>query len=278
MKERFDVASFKTSKLVTNAYSTSFSLGIMLLGKSIKKSIYSIYGFVRYADEIVDSFEGYNQKELLCEFIDDYHKALKREISLNPVLNSFQKVVNMYQIHSLVDDFLESMKKDLGEIKYSTEEEYKQYIYGSADVVGLMCLKVFVHGDESKYKELKPYAEKLGSAFQKVNFLRDFSDDFKNLGRSYFPNIQCGNIDHHTKQEIIEDIKEDFSQALIGIQKLPNNCKFGVYVAYTYYLSLLRKISLKKPEEILQSRIRIPNYRKVFLLVSSYFRYKINVL
>lgn len=278
MKERFDTSSYKTSKLITNAYSTSFSLGIMLLGKSIKNSIYSIYGFVRYADEIVDSFEGYNQKELLDEFIDDYHKALERKISLNPILNSFQEVVNKHKIHSLVEDFLVSMKKDLGEIKYSTEEEYKQYIYGSADVVGLMCLKVFVDGNEEKYQELKPYAEKLGSAFQKVNFLRDFSDDFKNLGRSYFPNIECGNIDHHTKREIIDDIRADFSEALIGIRKLPNNCKFGVYVAYTYYLSLLRKISLKQPEEILHSRIRIPNYRKVFLLVSSYFRYKINVL
>ncbi|MBT8220303.1 MAG: phytoene/squalene synthase family protein [Bacteroidia bacterium] len=278
MKAIFDESSFKISKLVTNEYSTSFSIGIRLLHQSIRQEIYAIYGFVRYADEIVDSFGDYDQKDLLLNFIDDYYKAVDEGISLNPILNAFQKVVNQYKLHSLVASFLESMKMDLTKANYETIEEYKTYIYGSADVVGLMCLKVFVAGDEDTYNTLKPFAVKLGSAFQKVNFLRDLKDDIDLLGRSYFPGVDFSQLNENQKREIIEEIRQDFKVALEGIKKLPTNCRLGVYVAYKYYLNLLKKLALTNTHEILKNRVRIANYKKFYLLNKAIIRYKLNVL
>jgi len=278
MKETFDSSSYKISKLVTNTYSTSFSLGINLLGKKVRPQIYAIYGFVRYADEIVDTFHEYDQKVLIEEFVEDYHKALERKISLNPILNSFQEVVNQYGLHDLVDSFIYSMMSDLEKEEYKTEEEYKKYIYGSADVVGLMCLKIFVDGDNSRYEAMKDEAMKLGSAFQKVNFLRDLKDDFERLGRSYFPNVTEYDFTENTKLEIIADIEDDFKEALQGILKLPIEGRLGVYVAYKYYLGLLKKIKQKSSETILQERIRIRNPKKIFILAKSYVRHRINML
>ncbi|MEZ7887015.1 MAG: squalene/phytoene synthase family protein [Flavobacteriales bacterium] len=278
MKETFDSSSYKISKLVTNTYSTSFSLGINLLGKKVRPQIYAIYGFVRYADEIVDTFHEYDQKVLIEEFVEDYHKALERKISLNPILNSFQEVVNQYGLHDLVDSFIYSMMSDLEKEEYKTEEEYKKYIYGSADVVGLMCLKIFVDGDNSRYEAMKDEAMKLGSAFQKVNFLRDLKDDFERLGRSYFPNVTEYDFTENTKLEIIADIEDDFKEALQGILKLPIEGRLGVYVAYKYYLGLLKKIKRKSSETILQERIRISNPKKIFILAKSYVRHRINML
>jgi phytoene/squalene synthetase len=278
MKETFDSSSYKISKLVTNTYSTSFSLGINLLGKKVRPQIYAIYGFVRYADEIVDTFYEYDQKVLIEEFVEDYHKALERKISLNPILNSFQEVVNQYGLHDLVDSFIYSMMSDLEKEEYKTEEEYKKYIYGSADVVGLMCLKIFVDGDNSRYEAMKDEAMKLGSAFQKVNFLRDLKDDFERLGRSYFPNVTEYDFTENTKLEIIADIEDDFKEALQGILKLPIEGRLGVYVAYKYYLGLLKKIKQKSSETILQERIRISNPKKIFILAKSYVRHRINML
>ncbi|MFT5845635.1 MAG: phytoene synthase [Saprospiraceae bacterium] len=278
MKETFDSSSYKISKLVTNTYSTSFSLGINLLGKKVRPQIYAIYGFVRYADEIVDTFYEYDQKVLIEEFVEDYHKALERKISLNPILNSFQEVVNQYGLHDLVDSFIYSMMLDLEKEEYKTEEEYKKYIYGSADVVGLMCLKIFVDGDNSRYEAMKDEAMKLGSAFQKVNFLRDLKDDFERLGRSYFPNVTEYDFTENTKLEIIADIEDDFKEALQGILKLPIEGRLGVYVAYKYYLGLLKKIKQKSSETILQERIRISNPKKIFILAKSYVRHRINML
>ena len=278
MKETFDSSSYKISKLVTNTYSTSFSLGINLLGKKVRPQIYAIYGFVRYADEIVDTFHEYDQKVLIEEFVEDYHKALERKISLNPILNSFQEVVNQYGLHDLVDSFIYSMMSDLEKEEYKTEEEYKKYIYGSADVVGLMCLKIFIDGDNSRYEAMKDEAMKLGSAFQKVNFLRDLKDDFERLGRSYFPNVTEYDFTENTKLEIIADIEDDFKEALQGILKLPIEGRLGVYVAYKYYLGLLKKIKQKSSETILQERIRISNPKKIFILAKSYVRHRINML
>tara|TARA_Y100000385_G_C13093186_1_gene639902 strand:+ start:1459 stop:2295 length:837 start_codon:yes stop_codon:yes gene_type:complete len=278
MKEIFDQSSYKISKLITNEYSTSFSTGIYLFDSKTRPTIYAIYGFVRYADEIVDTFNDYNQSELLTKFIQDYEFALKEKISLNPILNSFQEVVNKFGLHTLVNSFLESMKMDLEKSTYLNKEELEKYIYGSADVVGLMCLKVFVKGDEKEYQKLSPYAMKLGSAFQKVNFLRDIKHDKDHLGRSYFPEVNFDCFSEEQKRLIIEDIKEDFNQAVIGIKQLPSNCRLGVYVAYKYYLSLLNKISVNPAEQVLNKRTRIPNYIKLYLLNKAYIRYQINAL
>jgi 15-cis-phytoene synthase len=278
MKELFDTSCYKTSKLITKSYSTSFSLGILFLSPHIRNYIYSIYGFVRFADEIVDTFHNYPQQKLLDRFIQDYQIALEEKISLNPILNSFQEVVHKFQLTPLVESFLKSMKMDLVQTNYTTEEEYKEYIYGSADVVGLMCLRVFVNGDEEKYNQLKPFAEKLGSAFQKVNFLRDYSYDSMNLGRSYFPNIDMENLNSKNKAEIIENINKDFDDALIGINRLPMNSKLGVYVAYKYYKKLLIKLKKHNAEAIIENRIRIPNHYKAYLFLKAYVRYKVNVL
>ena len=243
MKELFDQVALKCSKLTTNSYSTSFSLGIKFLDKSIHNEIYAIYGFVRFADEIVDSFHDYFKEELLEEFKQETWRAIERKISLNPILNSFQWVINKYDIdHELIKSFLESMSMDLKDQVYD-KDLYEKYILGSAKVVGLMCLKVFVNGSQAKYDELKEPAMSLGSAFQKINFLRDLGQDSNELGRSYFPQLQNQNLDQATKEELIIEIKKDFEDARAGIQKLPKNSRFGVYVAYTYYLDLLKKIS-----------------------------------
>ena len=278
MKSLYDNTSFKISKLVTQSYSTSFSLGIRLLAPNVRPAIYSIYGFVRYADEIVDTFHSYNRTTLLDDFIGQYKKSLDEKISLNPILNSFQEIVHKYGLYDLVDDFLNSMKMDLNKKDYETDQEYKKYIYGSADVVGLMCLLVFVYGDREKYEELKPAAMSLGSAFQKVNFLRDIKNDFESLGRSYFPNVDKFNFDNNTKHDIIEDIENDFTEAYKGIKKLPINSKLGVYIAYKYYLSLLRKLKRKTSKQLLEKRIRISDPHKVWILLKSLVRHKFNLI
>jgi len=279
MKELFDQISEECSKNVTKSYSTSFSLATKMLSSSIRQDIYNIYGFVRFADEIVDTFHNYNKEELFKRFVNDLNHSLKEKISLNPILNSFQKTVHKYGIQKeLIDAFLKSMKQDLKKKNYKTSKEYKDYIYGSADVVGLMCLKVFVSGNESEYKKLKPYAMALGSAFQKVNFLRDLNDDYQKLNRVYFPDIEYSSFDENAKNKIMTDIESDFSKALKGIYVLPNNSKFGVYAAYKYYKRLLIKLKKSSYLKIKEQRIRVPNYQKVDVLARSYVRYRLNIL
>ena len=279
MKSIFDKVSADCSKNVTNSYSTSFSLATKMLAKSIRQDIYNIYGFVRFADEIVDTFHDYDKKELLNRFIDELNFSLKNKISTNPILNSFQYTVNKYKIdYELIDSFLKSMKMDLKKIKYNSEKEYKEYIYGSADVVGLMCLKVFVSGNEDSYKKLKPNAMALGSAFQKVNFLRDLNADYHDLNITYFPNLDFKNFDEQSKMLIMEDIENDFKKALKGIYELPNNSKFGVYAAYKYYKRLLIKLKKTSYMKIKNERVRVPNYQKVDVLARSYVRYRLNIL
>ncbi|MAR63148.1 MAG: phytoene synthase [Flavobacteriaceae bacterium] len=279
MKSIFDKVSADCSKNVTNSYSTSFSLATKMLAKSIRQDIYNIYGFVRFADEIVDTFHDYDKKELLNRFIDELNFSLKNKISSNPILNSFQYTVNKYKIdYELIDSFLKSMKMDLKKIKYNSEKEYKEYIYGSADVVGLMCLKVFVSGNEDSYKKLKPNAMALGSAFQKVNFLRDLNADYHDLNRTYFPNLDFKNFDEQSKMLIMKDIESDFKKALKGIYELPNNSKFGVYAAYKYYKRLLIKLKKTSYMKIKNERVRVPNYQKVDVLARSYVRYRLNIL
>ncbi len=279
MKQLYDDVSFKCSKLVTKNYSTSFSLAVKMLSPSIRDAIYSIYGFVRFADEIVDSFHTFDKENLINDFETEYYKAQKLGISLNPILNSFQQTVSKYNIQDdLVQAFLKSMKLDLVKTNYTTEQEYKEYIYGSADVVGLMCLKVFVNGNQQEYNDLKDEAMRLGSAFQKVNFLRDLKCDTEILNRNYFPNLESTVFDEKTKEEIISEIDTDFKVALNGIKKLPFEAKFGVYTAYIYYKKLLEKLKSKSCEEIGNERIRVSNVSKTYLLSKSFFRYKLNLI
>ena len=279
MKELFDKISEECSKNVTKSYSTSFSLATKMLSSNIRQDIYNIYGFVRFADEIVDTFHSYNKKELFKRFIDDLNHSLKQKISLNPILNSFQKTVHKYNIdRDLINSFLKSMEQDLKKKKYESLQEYNEYIYGSADVVGLMCLKVFVSGRNDDYKKLKPYAMSLGSAFQKVNFLRDINDDYKKLNRVYFPGVDYGTFNDDVKNNIMIDIEKDFAKALKGIYMLPNNSKFGVYAAYKYYKRLLRKLERASYLQIKNERVRVPNYQKVDVLARSYVRYRLNIL
>ena len=279
MKELFDKISYKCSHEVTSLYSTSFSLAVKMLSPKIQKDIYAIYGFVRFADEIVDTFHDYEKEVLLDEFEDDLGKALSRGLSLNPILNSFQDVENRYGIDiELINSFLKSMRADLHKQDYGDVSDYEEYIYGSADVVGLMCLKVFVQGDAKKYEELREPAMKLGSAFQKVNFLRDHKDDTQNLHRSYFPHIEGTFMDAESKRKIIEEIHNDFDDAYKGILKLPMEAKFGVYTAYIYYKKLLVKLTRTDAEKILEKRIRISNPMKMFLLTKSFVSYKLNLL
>ncbi len=278
MKSLFDDLSAQCSKRTTQLYSTSFSLGIKLLHQSLHRPIYGIYGFVRFADEIVDSFHGYNKEELLYEFRNDTYKAIHNGISLNPILNEFQKVVNEYSIdHEWIDTFLKSMKMDLND-KYHDILSYQDYILGSAEVVGLMCLHVFVEGDKSKFNELKPYAMSLGSAFQKVNFLRDLKDDYEALGRTYFPDIDMESFSTEHKLQIEREISEDFKMALIGIKKLPRKSRKGVYLAYVYYLQLFIKIKQTPVEKIMESRIRVPNISKLGLMFKSIVQHQLNLL
>jgi len=279
MKKLFDQVSESCSRIVTESYSTSFTLATKMLDSSIRQDIYNIYGFVRFADEIVDSFHNYDKKELLDLFEKDLKKSIEDKISLNPILNSFQKTINSYQIdYELVDSFLNSMKLDLDKKKYLTKKEFDQYVYGSADVVGLMCLKVFVKGNKNQYNDLRPYAMSLGSAFQKVNFLRDLKADHDGLNRSYFPNLNIDEFDEPSKKIILDEIDKDFRHALKGIFKLPSSARFGVYTAYKYYLKLLNKLRKTHPLKIKSSRIRVPNYQKVNVLARSYVRYRLNIL
>jgi phytoene/squalene synthetase len=278
MKSLFDKSSIDCSKRITINYSTSFSLAIKMLSPKIQNDIYAVYGFVRCADEIVDSFDGYDQAQLLMEFETEFHKAYDRKISINPILNAFQDVVHRFDMMELVIPFLKSMRMDLNKKEYLTKKEYEEYIFGSADVVGLMCLKVFVKGDKERYNQLKDSAMKLGSAFQKVNFLRDLKHDYETLGRIYFPNVNLVTLSNEEKNTIIKEIEADFEMALIGIKNLPSEAKFGVYTAYKYYKSLLKKISKTQPEEILNTRIRVDDFTKLFIIGKSYLRYQFNAI
>lgn len=279
MKSIFDTVSRECSKIVTTSYSTSFSMATKMLSESIRQDIYNIYGFVRFADEIVDTFHDYDKKALFNKFSEDLEDALAMKISLNPILNSFQETYHKYNIEKhMVDAFMKSMHQDLYKQDYLTDEEYKAYIYGSADVVGLMCLKVFVKGDNEKYEELKDSAMRLGSAFQKVNFLRDLKADFEDLSRTYFPNTDLNHLDEASKQEIITDIEADFEEGLSGIKKLPLEARFGVFMAYRYYSKLLDKLKKTPALEIKAARIRVPDYKKVELLTRSYVKYQLNLL
>jgi phytoene synthase len=278
MKQLFDELSYSVSKLTTKKYSTSFSLGILALKPAIRNAIYAIYGYVRLADEIVDSFHDYEKEKLLLRLKNDTQTALKEGISLNPILQSFQETVHKYQIDTaLIDQFLHSMEMDLQKIEYNSAL-YDEYIFGSAEVVGLMCLQVFTGGNKEKFEELKPYAMKLGSAFQKINFLRDLKDDYQTLGRTYFPNVDMGVFDNSVKIQIEKEIESEFKEALIGIKKLPNSSKFGVYLAYKYYISLFKKIKSKSSVDILNKRVRVSNSHKAYVAFKSYLRYKIAVL
>jgi len=278
MKPLFDKVSIECSRLATKTYSTSFSLGILFLSKKMRNPIYAIYGFVRFADEIVDSFHEYNKKELLDSFRQETEKAITDRISLNPILNSFQAAVHHYSIRrEWIDIFLDSMDMDLYQQTYD-EENYKKYILGSAEVVGLMCLHVFTEGDQKLFDDLKPYAMRLGAAFQKVNFLRDVQADNLLLGRNYFPGIGLSNLCGEEKQKIEKDIEADFEVALKGIRMLPRSSKNGVYLAYYYYRKLFDKIRQLPAEQILQQRIRIPGVQKLLLMIQSNLKYRLNIL
>jgi phytoene synthase len=278
MKALFDKVSIQNSKVLTQTYSTSFSMGIRFLARRFQNPIYAIYGFVRIADEIVDTFHGYPKKEMLEELSQETFKAIERGISTNPIINSFQEVVNIYKIdHSSIKTFLKSMEMDLDQNNY-TQKGYEEYILGSAEVVGLMCLRVFTEGNNDMYESLKPSAMRLGSAFQKINFLRDFKADKEGLGRIYFPQLQYKKFDDATKREIEADIFQDFEFGFEGIKKLPRDARFGVYVAYIYYSRLLNKIMQMPSEAILEDRIRISDNQKYALFFGSYLRHSLNLL
>ncbi len=274
----YSTTTFKCSKLITQHYSTSFTLGIKTLDKSLHFPIYAIYGYVRYADEIVDTFHEHDKKYLLQKFKEDTFEAINNGISLNPVIHSFQEVVNRYNIESeLIEAFLHSMEMDLYEESYN-EKLYEEYIYGSAEVVGLMCLHVFCDGDQSEYERLKSPARKLGAAFQKVNFIRDIKSDFKDRGRVYFPGVNFEAFTKEDKEIIEEDIARDFKEAYQGIMELPKGAKLGVYIAYIYYFKLFKKITKLPASRVLSERIRIPDANKLGLLVKTYFMHRLNFI
>jgi 15-cis-phytoene synthase len=278
MKELYDQVSMKCSRITTRSYSTSFSLGIRCLHKDLRDPVCSIYGFVRFADEIVDSFHDYEKEKLLQRFKTETSVAIEEKISLNPILNSFQNTARAFNIDKeLIDQFLYSMEMDLTEKEYD-QEMYETYIFGSAEVVGLMCLKVFCNGDQEQYEYLKPYAMKLGSAFQKINFLRDLRADYLGMGRTYFPNLEIEEFNEQNKKLIEADIEEDFRLGYEGIKKLPNKARFGVYLAYVYYYSLFEKIKKTPPTRVMSKRIRIRNRNKFSLLFYSYFRHRLNIM
>lgn len=278
MKELYDKVSIKCSRLITRAYSTSFSLGIRCLAKELRDPLYSIYGFVRVADEIVDTFHDYDKKQLLEKFKEDTYRAIEDGISTNPILHSFQVTVNHFNIdRDLIASFLKSMEMDLNQKNYSPDD-FKEYIRGSAEVVGLMCLRVFCTGNDERYTKLKPNAMSLGSAFQKINFLRDLKADYIGMGRAYFPNLDMNNFNAETKRLIEESIARDFSHGYEGILKLPKSSRFGVYVAYVYFLALFKKIKNTSCDQVLQSRIRIRNRDKARLLAYSFFKHQLNML
>ena len=279
MKSIFDTISFECSRNVTKTYSTSFSTAVRMLAPCIRQDIYNIYGFVRFADEIVDSFHDYNKVELLALFETDLTLALQNKISLNPVLNAFQHSVNKFNIpNELIDAFMKSMRLDLTKTEYKTQDEYNEYIFGSADVVGLMCLKVFVNGNQEKYDALKNSAMRLGSAFQKVNFLRDLKADFEGLNRTYFPDTDLNQLDETSKSKIIAEIEADFKAGFEGILLLPLEAKLGVYTAYIYYKKLLSKLSKTPSAEIKNTRVRVPDYQKFGLFAKCYFNYKLKFI
>ena len=278
MMQLFNEVSSECSKLTTERYSTSFSSAIRLLHKDFRVPIYHIYGFVRFADEIVDTFHDFDKSTLLQEFKKETYDAIDRGISLNPILNSFQNVVNKYNIEKdLIAAFFASMESDLHNYTYD-EKGYRDYIYGSAEVVGLMCLFVFCEGENKMYLQLKPYAKSLGAAFQKVNFLRDVKADSENLKRMYFPGVDFNRFTKSMKDQIETDIDNDFKMAYKGILMLPAKARFGVYVAYKYYLSLFKKIKLSQPAMLLEDRIRIPNYSKALIVIRAGIRSQFNIL
>ena len=274
----FEDVSLDCSRNTTEKYSTSFSSSIKLLGASLQQPIYNIYGFVRFADEIVDTFHDYDKQRLFDEFKEATYQAIERKISLNPILHSFQLTVNKYNIDKeLIEAFLHSMQLDLGKKQYD-KSGYEEYIYGSAEVVGLMCLYVFCNGNKELYEELKPGARSLGAAFQKVNFLRDLKADYNGLDRIYFPGCDFKNFTQSDKLAIEADIQKDFDASYEAILKLPLHARFGVYVAYKYYLSLFNKIKKLQPQRILHERVRIPDYTKLFILAKAGIRQQFNLL
>lgn len=278
MKQLFDDVSIACSKMTTNSYSSSFSIGVFCLHSRLRNAIHAIYGFVRFADEIVDTFHDYDKLGLFHEFKEDTWKAIERRISMNPILNSFQKVVHQYNIeHELIECFLDSMEMDLSQ-QFHDRDSYDTYILGSAEVVGLMCLRVFTENNYALYEKLKPSAMKLGAAFQKVNFLRDVKNDYEHLGRVYFPGVDFNTFNESQKIAIEREIEQDFEEALIGIKQLNSASRFGVYVAYIYYRSLFNKIKAVHPTRILMERIRISTPKKLSLLLTSYFRHSLSML
>ena len=277
-KEIFDTISLECSKTTTKIYSTSFSLAIKLLGKEYQDAIYSIYGFVRLADEIVDSFHNYNKPQLLNELRSSLIDAIEKKISLNPILNSFQNTIKKYNIEwMLIDTFLDSMEYDLSS-QSCNEETYKRYIKGSAEAVGLMCLQIFTNNNKGQYQQLKPYAETLGSAFQKINFLRDINEDYNSLNRVYFPDLNIKDFNNSEKKKIEEDIAKDFADGLKGIRLLDKDARKGVFLAYQYYMSLFRKIQKIDAQKILVKRIRISNIKKVMILIFSQIQIKFQTI
>jgi len=274
----FHDVSSECSRLTTKKYSTSFSSAIQLLHKDLRAPVYNIYGFVRFADEIVDTFHAYDKKELLQEFKKETYTAIERKISLNPILHSFQLTVHKYKIDlSLIDAFFKSMEYDLCKTIYDNEA-YRDYVYGSAEVVGLMCLSVFCENDHKRCERLKPYAQSLGAAFQKVNFLRDLRADYQQLDRTYFPEVDFRNFTAGVKKDIEDEIMRDFAHAYQGIAELPLKARFGVYVAYKYYLSLFKKIKQTQAAKILDRRIRIPNYSKAFIIVRASVKNQLHLI
>jgi phytoene/squalene synthetase len=278
MKMLYDNLSASCSKKTTQLYSTSFSLGIYFLKPSLRAPIYAIYGFVRLADEIVDSFHDYDKEAMMIEIRRATVEAIQKRISINPILNSFQHVVNTYQIEwELIDTFLKSMEMDLQKKEHS-RDTFHEYVLGSAEVVGLMCLRVFAEGDKAIFDELKPYAMKLGAAFQKVNFLRDLKADYQDLGRTYFPGVNFDHFSQYDKEIIQQEIQQDFDQALIGIKKLPGGARRGVYLAYYYYKKLFLRIKATPPDKVMNARIRIPDYDKLGLMFRSLVRHQFDLL
>lgn len=276
--ELFDQTTLECSKLITQRYSTSFTLGIKTLDKKLHLPVYAIYGFVRYADEIVDTFHDSDKRALLTSFKKDTYKAIQDKVSFNPVLHSFQLIVNQYKIDlALIEAFLYSMELDLEETEYD-KAGYEEYIYGSAEVVGLMCLRVFCEGDDAQYQSLVAPAKKLGSAFQKVNFIRDIKSDFEERGRVYFPGVDFNDFTKSAKDLIEADIQKDFDDALEGILRLPRGARLGVYLAYKYYLKLFSKIKNLPASKIKQERIRIPDTRKIVILCTTYLKHSLGVI
>jgi phytoene synthase len=279
MKQLYDEISNQTASLITKKYSTSFSLAVSLLDRSIRQDVYNIYGFVRVADEIVDSFDGYPQEDLFDRFEEEFWISLKIGVSANPVINAFQNTIVKYDISiSLVKAFLKSMRADISKKIYQNKDEIDEYIYGSADVVGLMCLKIFVKGDQTRYSQLEASAIKLGSAFQKVNFLRDLRQDYEELDRTYFPNVDPDNFKDSDKDMIVKDIENDFKIAKEGILQLPKESRLGVYLAYKYYSHLLKKIVHTPAKVLKEDRIRVSNPKKILILLQSYLRHKLNLV